>query len=423
MAVPTTTLLTIVQSVADNLQVRESGIATGGTTGTLICASYPYKTSASDVDENEYVHDEIRPNAGAAGAIGVAKDIKTYAAATGTFTPGSDWAAAPADTNTFDIFRRGITFSKIKDAVNKALRRMQYVAIYPLSLVTDGDMETSGTGSWTAADTTHTKVVNETYLMRGTQASKLVNTGANGCIKSASINVESNTSYYLESIVRAGVGQAKLIAYDVTNSADIDSDTWDYIGPGKISFTFQVPSTCEQIAIWLSGVGASDETYWDNVINLRVGSTVLPLPDWITQPSQVQRVLEDRGRDVHDEGDFREVEWWRLNPDTRSPLATYNLQLGDTISGPIWIQASRPFAALSADTDTTYCDREWIEEAATVMLLKDLVNRSPGWDTRAWKEELKVRARNLAVLNANHMPEIKMSFGFTDSPRTPVPVV
>ncbi len=161
-------LLQVIQAVADTLNARESGTATAGAAGALTCATYPFITNLTNADTSRYVGDEMYITAGT--SIGDRRQITAYAPSTGVFTASANWTATPTTSSTFDIYKRGLQHDYLKDRVNEALAELTYRTISPLTLVTDGDMETSGVGSWTATGSTFTKVTTAGSTVRGTQA-------------------------------------------------------------------------------------------------------------------------------------------------------------------------------------------------------------------------------------------------------------
>lgn len=424
MASPATELLAAIQMVADNLNLRESGAATSGTAGgvDLICASWPFKNASANANNNKYLNDEQKVTSGTTN-LGALRGIITYDPATGKFTPSSVWPAA-ITTETFDIYKREVRYNDIKSAINQALRERRYEGLWPLTLIPDGDFEASSTSAWgTAVNATFTKVATAGNLLRGAQAGRILNTGANGYLPSAAMMVVPSDSYYLEAKVRAAVGTAKLIAWDNTNSAEITSETWANQGWGKISYTFTLPSTCESLVIRPGGVGASDDSYWDDVILRRTGAREVALPDWIVDPGQVLDLYcaSGGGSDVFDE-DLYQLKHYNILPDAGNPLNMYKIAPFTGVSGPLWIRARKAYAELSADTDTTIMPANWLTTAATYQLLERLVNRHPGQEAVAWKIEQNKWAERTVRLDRHYMPP-EMRIEWDTVPNVPTSVL
>ncbi len=414
------TLLQIVESVADALNARSYGTATGGAAGTITCATYPFLTSLANADANEYVGDEIYTSGGT--GLGQARQVVTYAPTTGVLTPSANWTVTPDATTTFDIFKRGLRHDWLKDRVNAALVKLRYVTIIPLTLVADGDMETSGVGSWTASNATLTKVTAAANLLHGAQALKALCTNVNGYAASVTINCQPNETFILQARVVTAVGTATLQAYDVTNSAAIDSEDYTYPGFGGLSFTFATPSTCKQIQIRLKGTGATDDAFWDDVQLLRQGDTEVNLPSSIVRAGQVLDVLTDVNRDDAFQDKYHSYFWWKVLPNFDNPNSQFRLSLSPAVNGPIWLKVALPYATLSADTSTTFCDRELIEVASLVETLSGLVNLAPGEEAVAYKVEYLRQRKKLVALRSALQPPPVFRHEFGSRPNTPVSV-
>jgi len=421
MAIPSRTLLQICEAVADDLAALEQGTATGGSTTTAVCANYPWKDETTGASTKTYVGCEIVPTAGTDS--GKARRVSAYAPSTGTLTATPAWTTGIANTNTFDVYKRGIRYDQIKAAVNKALRERRYVTKVPLTLVPDGDMEETLTTSWgTAVDCTMTKVATAGNLFKGTLSGRVKNTAANGYQPSASISVQENDGYYLEAEYRAAVGTPNLSVYDVTNSAEIDYDEPDNAGTakGKLSLSFTVPADCYQVAVHLRGEEATADIYWDDVILHRQNATEMPLPDYITDKGQLLRVLTQLVGQRTDEDLWAPYHWFRPVPDMSNPLAMWRVQLDPPMGcRGVWLEVKRPYSELSADTSTTTMPREWIELAGTVELLDTLRKRSPGQETEQWKSLYAERRKKLRRMDRNYGPGVTYHTGFS----TPANVV
>lgn len=414
MSIPSRTLRQICEAVADDLGALEQSTATGGSTTTLVCASYPFKDETTSASTAAYVGCEVLPTDG--DEDGEPRRVKTWAPSTGTFTVTPAWSTGPASTDTFDIFKRGIRYDMIKKAVNKALRERRYVTKVPLTLVPDGDMENSDTSSWgTAVDCAMTKVATAGNLFKGTLSGRVKNTAANGYQPSASIPTTSGKGYYLEAEYRAAVGTPNLSIYDVTNSAEIDYDEPDNAGTakGKLSLSFTVPEDCYEIAVHLRGEEATADIYWDDVILHRQGAIEMPLPDYITEKGHLLRVVTQRVGQLVDEDLWVPYPWHMPIADLTNPLAMWRVQVDPPLSTRgVWLEVKRPYTELSLDTSTTTMPREWIELAAEVELLDMLRKRSPGQETEQWKALYNEKRKKLRAMDLRRT-EIAYRRGFS----------
>ncbi len=407
----TTTLLTIVQDIADSLGLRESGTATGGSASTLVCASFPYKTSNANVSASRYVGCSVLPTAGT--YVALERGVATYAPSTGTFTVDSTWAGALAGTETFDIYKKGVYYQDITAAVNRALRKLHYLKLLPLTLVSDGDMELSATTSWTASNTTHSKVATSTAgtAWRGGYVSRCVNSVAEGYIRSNTVSCSPNDSFYLEARCAALVGTGRLQAYDMTNSASIEYEDWDDIGPGIVSFTFTAPSTCEQIAVRLVGVEASADCYWDDVVLFRMTTKEMPLPTTVILPTQLRGVYRSEEEEDFDEQILYSIARYSIAWDDLNASGQIRVFFPDGITRPHWVRALVPYGTLSTYSSTTLCDRDLIVAGGRYELLNSLSRRAPGQETDTWKEELP-RARFELIRRVKSLTPVSLRYEY-----------
>jgi hypothetical protein len=410
---PTTSLLTIIEEVADTLAGRDFGVATSGTLTTLVCGNYPFATSIATADATRYVGSEVYIASGTATAQ--ARQIVGYTAATGTFDISPAFTTAPGAGNKFDIFTRDLTHDSIKSAINACLREMRYVSRVPLSLVADGDMERADVGHWAGTNATPTKITG----LRGKYSLRVLNSGANGFVQSDTIPCSPDDGFIVQTRPRAIVGAGTLQAYDVTNSAVIDSGSWTALGWGGIQFSFNTPSTCKAIAIRLKGSGASDDIYWDNVQLLRQGAVEIPLPASVVREGQVLRVMQASAEEEYDTDQYFPITDYEIQPDYSNPTSRYKLRLHSSVSNPIWVDLALPYPELSADGDATTCDREWIVVAATVKVLDRLINRGPAKEVEAWRQEYYRKRKRLMYLNGALQPKPRFRMGFGEPAISP----
>lgn len=394
----TTSLITLVQEVLKRLSLLETGTATGGSTANLIAAAFPYKNTSSNADATTYQDCVILVNDTTAATSYDQRLIKTYAPSTGTFTPSNAFTITVASGDTFSIIKGGVRYDDVKDAINRALGKIYHRHTTVLTLITDGDMEASTSGWTDSTNATSTKVTSGLAGMRGNKAIRVAGGAADSYTQSGDIYCRSSQVYLLRATVGASAGTGELVAYDVTNSAEIETDTWDEIGEGVLQFYFTTPATCEIIAVRLQGLESTTNVYWDDVVLLRDGSRELALPAAITKWEQVKRIYYSSFSSNADDLQYFDFDTVRAIPDTSSANNEWRVWLDPSIHNPVWIEAEIPYASLDLYADTTTCNKELLILAATSELLDVLINRAPGQETAAWGQELKRVNRKLVPL-------------------------
>lgn len=407
MALSTMTFLALVNEIADTLGLRTNGTLTGSSTTALTCATYPYKNNRTNADNSLYVGAEVYVTSGATPTPNP-NGISAYAPATGVFTPSVDYSVAPDNGSTFSLYLRDVSMTEIRAAVNDALRKRYYKTYWPVTLVDDGDMRSSATSAYTASNATLSKVTTSGNVVYGPRSLRTLSTsGAGYGYQRLKVpNPSSQAQWYIQALVRAEVGTARLTVYDVTNAATILSEDWDKLGWGIVNFSFQIPSGCEQIEIRLGTSATSDDAYWNYVMAYPQGMESVALPDWVDRAGQVQQVYRLPITDplAPDHALTRPVMWWKLRENLDNANSAYTLQFYPGTGGAAWVEVYKPYATLSADTDTTTINRDWIELAGSVELLGRLIRRPPTTNTDNWKQQYILRIPRLRRTDDMYMP-------------------
>ena len=387
-----------------------SGTATGGSTTTLVHTgdgglldtgmstyffqgTYLLLTSSTDDGDWRMVREQ---NNG-------------YAPTTGTITVGQAFTTGGANSTTYEILRY-LDPTEWNECINAALLKLRYRYLSPITLITDGDMETSGTSDWTSSNTTLSKVTSGSFLT-GTQCMRTANSGANGYGQSANVRCNGGDSFSAWVDYQATSGTAVLVAYDVTNSAEITTASGDDAGDnnegGMISIDFTAPATCRNIGLRLQGTEATADINWDNCILMRSGRRRYDVPSWLTNYdmyiSTVQR-YGNRPFEYH----FIDVSGPVRLEEEQTAVTLYRINLPDGTPRPYFIVGSRNYATLATDAATTNCQQEWAAYAVASEVLERYVARTGNVSsTRMESERIRINNR-LAYLNRRLMPHVPM---------------
>ena len=175
------------------------------------------------------------------------------------------------------------------DLLDTCLTDLLYMPCWTiLTEVPDGDMEQNNTTDWTAVNATVTKQTAEPTMF-GKRYLRVVATAANGYARPAVFRVEPGKKYHISAVSRvsAAATTAKLLVYDETNSADIDSKSSTYLFPNRISFEYTAPATCYTVSIRLTSVEDTMTTEWDEVCHYPIDASDIRLPWWVKGRNQI----------------------------------------------------------------------------------------------------------------------------------------
>jgi len=423
--VPSTTVLAIIEECARRIQALRQGTLTAASATALTANNSPaFRTNRTNADQaGGYAGAEFMSTSGTAPAPNP-NGVSAHVWSTGVLTPAIDFTITPGSTSTFDLFLRGVTRTMLLDALNKAFRDMRYTDRIPLSYVDDADMEASGVTAWTDSGATSTKVAGR----NGRQALRVTNVGAGDFTRTASLDVDPTyaNQWLIACYVRAATGTARLIAYDATNSANIDTEDWTMRGWGFIWMVISLPTTCELLQVRLSGVAAPDITDWDDLTVLPIGATDIFLPAFVEDRQQLRRVWRRQLNNQAETPGFRPYYWYDILPNQSSQGVSpdfapspYRLEIKPGVNAPIYIDVDRPYPSVSANTDTTFGSRNWIEQVTLVNLLTDLSSR-PGQEVTTWKARLAEEQKRLYRMNVRRSEPIGIRYGFSSPPNTPI---
>ena len=261
---------------------------------------------------------------------------------------------------------------ELNACIERAIQRVYFEYMSPLQGdCTDGDMDANNTTSWTGTDATVTKNTTASSIFSGIRSLRVANTGASGYAQSVTIRVIPNTYFYASAVLRSDVGTASLVVRDITNGATIGTSSTS----AEEQFVHlwmkeTVPSTCEEIAIRLTGSGASDDIYWNHAVFYQLDRKILPAPSWLDEPWKFQKLrqasytksISNQSDGGYDDAMSRVFKDW-LQPSMFSldPLHIdanpYQVQLMRTMpSEELWLGGKRPFSdleSLSTESSTT----------------------------------------------------------------------
>lgn len=406
------TLLNLKRAIGKELGFVTGAPSGAGTTTTLVDTSGDSPLDSSD-DADLFDGAWLYIAADSAAIpqnVGELRRISTYAPSTGTLTVSRAFTNATTTTMTYEIYfgappERAGTHKGIKDYINDVLRLMFYRTRHLLTLVTDGDMETSGVTGWTASNATRTKSTS-TGVIEGDQALRVLNSAANGYVYSGTIDVAEQRSYLLAADATVVSGTAELVAYDVTNSAEIESVTTDDRDGRCLFMSFTTPSDCKQVRIHLKGQEATADVYWDNVSLLAAATSLADLPSWFLNAEWLEEVeMRYCGGGSYNSAPLRyrndaPMRWFSVVEDYTG-VTPFRLRFDPPISlgSHLFIRAVRPYTELSADSDATDADQDWVRACVLARVYADRASSGPPsldgvTQLQYWSNEAKALSRS-----------------------------
>lgn len=210
----------------------------------------------------------VRINAGTAAGEQVMVDYLDQDA--GDLYVDPVFSGAPTTSSVYEIWRSGINPDMVDRLRDEALTR--YCSQWqdmPMSIVTNAAYMDGVTG-WTAVTSTRAQTKNTFPEGFWPYTLLVTNSAGSGRVTSASIyGVRADDYFFLYVPVSVRSGTANIIVRDITNGANISLSSGNVTetrrGWSAFKVTGQVPSTCDEIQVWLQGTEASAIVEWGPV--------------------------------------------------------------------------------------------------------------------------------------------------------------
>ena len=260
----------------------DSTCTSAGTATTLIDTQLQDSRLSSEEHENKWI---FRPNA--AAAANQVRRVSTFATATLTHG-GVDYSAVPASAEEYELAL--IDPREVNKFVSRVLRQLRYEQYAFLTLIADGNQHDNNTTQWTVSNSAVSKVTTAANVHMGRRSLRVLNSGADGYARTASMKVIENAAYFVGAFAQADVGTARLQAYNVTDSAIFDAVTHDEEAWMFMWFIFNTGTGDEEMQIRLVGDEASADVYWGPVILYRIGQRRFDVPI-ASEPRELQDIL------------------------------------------------------------------------------------------------------------------------------------
>lgn len=375
-----TSLQTLVQNCARRCGWYATASPNTASTASTYFALNQASSQFDSIDDSAYYKDNwVKVESdGAATAlnVGEVRRVSSYATASSIFTLSRGFTNNPTTTQVMGLYKgvpptQWAMLPGWKEYINRALVGVRYRRHSLLTRVTDGDMETSGTTTWTGANSTLTKTTTAASVSFGAQALRVANSSANGYAKCGAIAVVGEDVYQLRADVKVASGTGVLVAYDETNGADIDTKSSSAADWRYIWFQFTVPSTCKSITIRLRGTEASADVYWDNVSLRHNSAKRFALPSWLDNRDKFEGLVQMRGDSAQSDAYLADsqiptdlVDYRLLEDPTGATRFYVDFTEAPSYDALLFVRGLCPYAELSTDSDTTQADPALVSAGA-----------------------------------------------------------
>lgn len=243
--------------------------------------------------------------------------------------------------------------------------------------VVDGDMESAGTGAWTAVNATVSKVTTAAFVYSGTQALSILSTSGAGYVECTAFDVfappTGSEHYYSSAVLRCTVGTASIQVWDKVNNVQIgDTVTSDQDGFVHLWVDDQMLPTVEQVAVRIVLSATSAQCYLDHLVFYRKDTMRYYAPSWLQEQYQFLKLREAKyhAQTVTQAGphggwedassryfdDWIQPHMFTLDP-MRLDTNPFAIQLMKRLpQNELWIQAKRPYSdiePMDTESETT----------------------------------------------------------------------
>jgi hypothetical protein len=407
MAPPTSTRLVLRQRIArrlyPNVYPVVSASTGGGSVSTIVDSLLHPGIDGRDVMRS-WIY--IAEKAGSGPEIGEISRVYSVdfsnTAGTSTLILSPDLSATAETSMDYEIHYKYHP-AIIHRRIDEVLGMFQAPVIVPLSLIADGDMETSGTSNWTASGTggTPTLAKNTSTVFHSRQSLSITNDGSTtvGYAKSDSVALPPNTTVLVAADVFITSGDSARLSLFASN---LTAGTFALVGTAARSdeagwmhfeFTATTGATDEWVQLWLESQAASDVTYWDNAILLPVNQTNIDIPATIELSSEAKSLFYfPRGSGITGTNN---VTNYRLSEQPKRFWSHFTLERDETavvpyriesiqrpISSVLWLDGMIDYPAFAGaseallDADTTACPADLVVEFVYALFLEDMADEA-----------------------------------------------
>ena len=352
---------------------------------------------------------------------------------TGTLNLDPALSGALADTDTYEIWLRGIDpdyVDRLRDhclATVCSVWRQNVVTVIP-----DGDLEASGVTNWTAAGgATRSKGYGGFPDVKARRRLSVVHTtAATDYVESDPVDCLPGERYFLEVPIQAYVtatpaspAVASIDVRDLSNTASVSlggiRSSHTGRGWGRISLLFTIPTDCYRFSIRLKSATASSTTVWGQFACHLSDGTEFTLPDRVRSKKRVGKtfftgdVISDTS--AINRARYKLRPYWNVERNQVGSNVELMFQPGlpnnavyywergyfDRLQTNYFTTAGRT----TGDDATTDCPKEYIVAALAERLCKRMLDKPGGEE---WQDDWARASATLNYWEGVFGPEPKM---------------
>jgi len=303
-------------------------------------------------------------------------------------TTAPDFSASLVDTQEYERHRK-VRPNIINDRLDVILGVLRQNVILPATIIVDGDMEDDPATNFAVGGTE--SLANETTIVRHGRQSLKITAGADDDY------AKPTTATYLpggtqvlcatDCYITAG-DSVKLIFYDETNSANIETAESDESGWVHLEFEASVPATCEEVSVRLEAQSNGDVIYFDHITLWPVADKGIDLPTFLEFLFDIQSLFfypvgTGLAGSTNDNA-------YRINEGAPQFYAHSQKELDDTGAGAsrfyvpsrtptnaLWIKGRKPYPAFAGatdalkDVDTTQAHKNVVANMTAASIIDD----------------------------------------------------
>ena len=382
---------------------------TGTDVGTVVVASRAYiSRSAFAYDGMGFYCYEAGGTAPEGEFVRVVKG--GFDGTTGTWTISPAWTEAPSATDDFILMRGGLDDGQFLDAVNAVVTSTfwpRYLPFCGALNADDGDMEASGTTSYTAiSGPTLAKVTSDVFS--GTNALSIATNAADEGVQSAVFGHHEQGPILVYAMIRSSL-PGSVILYDETNSTAVrtvtfsanetvstTADEWTYV-----IFQAQVPTSSTSLSVRVTTSSSSTATWFIDHMGAMLPDTLFVPPSQITDVSFLDGLMYMPSmRSARDANTFvpnSDFADWPMEQTFKdyAGVNSHRFSMAQNTNRPVWVKFRATETALTGLSSTTIGDTDVIEYGAATELVERWINnlRTPSQELIAKRNKLRAAYR------------------------------